>query len=107
VQEDPALVEVRFVGGACLGDLASKGAGHGHQHSRPCIVGVGLCREGDEALEGPGLVEVVPFSLLGSGAALMPVDAAIVAGGASGVLVVLAFMGAAGAAPVISGVPPR
>jgi dihydrodipicolinate synthase/N-acetylneuraminate lyase len=51
-------------------------------------------------------VEVVPFSLLDSVAALMPVGAAVVAGGASGVLVVLAVMGAAGAAPVVSGVPP-
>jgi hypothetical protein len=61
---------------------------------------------GDEALEGPGSVAVVPFSPLGSGAALVPVGAAVVAGGASGVLVVLAVMRAAGAAPVISGVPP-
>jgi hypothetical protein len=36
----------------------------------------------------------------------VPVGAASVVGGASGVLVVLAVMGAAGAAPVISGVPP-
>jgi hypothetical protein len=63
-------------------------------------------RGGDEALEGASLVEVVPFSLLGSGAALVPVGAAVVAGGASGVLVVLAVVGAAGAAPMISGVPP-
>jgi hypothetical protein len=42
VQEDPALVEVRLVGGARLGDLASEGAGHGRQHSRPCIVSMGL-----------------------------------------------------------------
>jgi hypothetical protein len=61
---------------------------------------------GDEALEGPGSVEVIPFSPLGSGAALVPVGAAIVAGGTSGVLVVLAVMGAAGADPVIFGVPP-
>jgi hypothetical protein len=63
-------------------------------------------RGGDEDLEVPGLVEVVPFSPLGSGAALVPVGAAVVAGGTSGVLVVLAVMGAAGAVPVISGVPP-
>jgi hypothetical protein len=63
-------------------------------------------RGGDEALEGLGSVEVVPFSPLGSGAALMPVGAAVVTGGASGVLVVLAVVGAAGAAPVISGAPP-
>jgi hypothetical protein len=44
-------------------------------------------------------VEVVPFSPLGSGAALMSVGVAVVAGGASGVLVVLAVVGAAGAAP--------
>jgi hypothetical protein len=61
---------------------------------------------GDEALEGPSLVEVVPFSPLNLGAALVPVGVAVVAGGASGVLVVLAIMGAAGSAPVISGVPP-
>jgi hypothetical protein len=58
----------------------------------PNISGMG----GDEALEGPGSVEVVPFSPLGSGAALVPVGAAVVAGGASGVL---AVVGAADAAP--------
>jgi hypothetical protein len=63
-------------------------------------------RGGDENLEGPGSVEVVPLLPLGSGAALMPVGAAVVAEDASGVLVVLAIVGAAGAAPVISGVPP-
>jgi hypothetical protein len=63
-------------------------------------------RGGDEALEGPGSVEVVPLSPLGSGAALAPVGAAGVAKGASRVLVVLAVVGAAGAAPVVSGVPP-
>jgi hypothetical protein len=51
-------------------------------------------------------VEVVPFSPLGSGAALMPDGAAIAAEGASGVVVVLAIVGAAGAAPVVSSVPP-
>jgi hypothetical protein len=63
-------------------------------------------RGGDEALEGPGSVEVVPFLSLGSGAALVLVGTAVVAEGTSGVLVVLAVMGAAGTAPVISGVPP-
>jgi hypothetical protein len=63
-------------------------------------------RGGDEALEGPGSVEVVPFLSLGSGAALVLVGMAVVAEGTSGVLVVLAVMGAAGTAPVISGVPP-
>jgi hypothetical protein len=63
-------------------------------------------RGGDEALEGPGSVEVVPFLPLDSGAALMPVGAAVVARGASGVLVMLAIVGEAGAAPMISGVPP-
>jgi hypothetical protein len=63
-------------------------------------------RGGDGALEGPGSVEVVPFSPLGSGAALVLDGAAIVAEGASGVVVVLAVVGAAGAAPVVSGVPP-
>jgi hypothetical protein len=63
-------------------------------------------RGGDGALEGPGSVEVVPFSPLGSGAALVPDGAAIVAEGASGVVVVLAVERAAGAAPVVSGVPP-
>jgi hypothetical protein len=41
-------------------------------------------RGGDGALEGPGLVEVVPFSPLGLGAALVPGGAAVVAEGASG-----------------------
>jgi hypothetical protein len=63
-------------------------------------------REGDGALEGPVSVEVVPFSPLGSGAALVPDGAAVVAEGASGVVVVLAIVGAVGAAPVVSGVPP-
>jgi hypothetical protein len=71
-------------------------------------------RGGDEALEGPGSVEVVLLSPLGSGAALsgkgaalVPVGAVGVAEGASGVLVVLVVVGAVGAAPVDSGVPPR
>jgi hypothetical protein len=95
-------------------------------------------RGGDEALEGPSSVEVVLLSVLRSGAALSiegatlapasaagvaegasgvlvvlavvgaaaPASAAGVAEGASGVLVVLAVVGAAGAAPVVSGVPP-
>jgi hypothetical protein len=37
-------------------------------------------REGDEALEGPSLVEVLPFSPLGSGAALVTDGAAVVVG---------------------------
>jgi hypothetical protein len=63
-------------------------------------------RGGDGALEGPGSVEVIPFSPLGSGAALGPDGAAVPTKGASGVVVVLATVGAAGAAPVVSGVPP-
>jgi hypothetical protein len=63
-------------------------------------------RGGDVALEGPGLVEVVPLSPLGSGAVPELGGAVFLAGGASGVVVVLATEGAAGAAPVISGVPP-
>jgi hypothetical protein len=63
-------------------------------------------RGGDEALEGPGSVEVAPVSLRGEGAVLAPVSMAGAAGGASGVQVVLAVVGAAGAAPVVSGVPP-
>jgi hypothetical protein len=63
-------------------------------------------RGGDGALEGPGSVEAVPFSPIGSGAALVPDGTAVVAEGASGVVVVLAIVGAAGAAPVVSGVPP-
>jgi hypothetical protein len=70
-------------------------------------------RGGDEALEGPGSVEVILLSALGSGAALSvegatlaPAGAAGVAEGASGVLVLLAVMGAAGAAPMVPGVPP-
>jgi hypothetical protein len=71
-------------------------------------------REGDEALEGPGSVEVILLSTLGSGAALSiegatlaPAGAASVAEGASGVLVVLAVVGTAGAALVVCGVPLR
>jgi hypothetical protein len=63
-------------------------------------------REGDGALEGPGSVEVVPFSSLSSGAALTPDGAAVAVEGASRVVVVLAIVGEAGAAPVVSGVPP-
>jgi hypothetical protein len=63
-------------------------------------------RGGDAALEGAGSVEVVLFSPLGSGAALEPDGAAIPVEGASGVVLVLATAGAAGAAPVISSVPP-
>jgi hypothetical protein len=70
-------------------------------------------RGGDEALEGPSSVEVVLLLPLGSGAALSgkgaaltPVSAAGVAEGASRVLVVLAVVGTAGTAPVVSGVPP-
>jgi hypothetical protein len=119
VQEGPALVEARFISGVCLGDPASEGAGRGSKHPHPHVIGISVGlpkisgRGGDEALEGPGLVEVVLLSplssgaaLSGKGAALMPVGAAGVAGGASGVLVVLAVMGAAGATPVVSGVPP-
>jgi hypothetical protein len=70
-------------------------------------------RGGDEALEGPGSVEVVLLSPLGSEAALsgkgappVPVGTVDAVGGTFGVLVVLAVVGEAGAAPVISGVPP-
>jgi hypothetical protein len=70
-------------------------------------------RGGDGALEGPGSVEVVPLSLWGSGVApsiesAVPVPAgdAGVAKGAPGALDVLAFAGAAGDAPVVSGLPP-
>jgi hypothetical protein len=70
-------------------------------------------RGGDEALEGPGSMEVVLLSVLGSGAApsgegatLAPVGAAGVAEGAPGALVVLAVEGAVGATPMVSGVPP-
>jgi hypothetical protein len=63
-------------------------------------------RGGNEALEGPGSVEVTPLSPRGEGAVLAPVGAAGAAGCASEVQVVLAIVGAAGAAPVVSGVPP-
>jgi hypothetical protein len=63
-------------------------------------------REGDGALEGPGSVEAVLFSPLGSGAALVSDGAAVLVEGASGAVVVLATEGAAAAAPVVSGVPP-
>jgi hypothetical protein len=52
-------------------------------------------------------VEAIPFSPLGSGAALVPGGAAIPAEGASGVVVVLAVVGVVGAAPMVSGVPLR
>jgi hypothetical protein len=63
-------------------------------------------RGDDGALEAPGSLEVIPSAPLGSGAALMPIGVAAVAEGTSGVLVVLAVVGATPAAPVISGVPP-
>jgi hypothetical protein len=51
-------------------------------------------------------VEVILLSLLESGAVPELGGAAVLAGGASGVVVVLATEEAAGAAPVVSGVPP-
>jgi hypothetical protein len=75
---------------------------HGDPRWPPKISG----RGGDEALEGPGSVEVILLSLPGARAILAPVGADGAAGGASGVLVVLAVVGVAGAAPVVSGVPP-
>jgi hypothetical protein len=51
-------------------------------------------------------VEVVPLSPLGSGAVPELGGAAVLAGGASGVVVALATEGAAPAAPIVSGVPP-
>jgi hypothetical protein len=51
-------------------------------------------------------MEVILLSLLGSGAIPELGGAVVLAGGASGVVVVLATEGAAGAAPVVSGVPP-
>jgi hypothetical protein len=63
-------------------------------------------RGGNVALEGSGAVEVVLLSLLGSGAIPELGGAAVLARGASGVVVVLATEGAAGAAPIVSGVPP-
>jgi hypothetical protein len=51
-------------------------------------------------------VEVIPFSPLGLGAGIVPDGAAVAAEGAFGVAVELAIVGAAGAAPVVSGVPP-
>jgi hypothetical protein len=52
-------------------------------------------------------VEVALLSLLGSGAVPELGGAVVLAGGASGVVLVLATEGAAGAAPVVSGVPPE
>jgi hypothetical protein len=70
-------------------------------------------RGGDEDLEGHSSVEVVLLSALASaaapsveGATLAPAGAAGVAEGALGVLVVLAVERVAGAAPVVSRVPP-
>jgi hypothetical protein len=51
-------------------------------------------------------VVAVLFSPRGSGAALVPDGAAVLVEGASGAVVVLATVGAAAAAPVVSGVPP-
>jgi hypothetical protein len=59
-------------------------------------------RGGDVALEGPGSVEVVPLSPLGSGAVPELGRAVVLAGGASEVVVVLATEGAA----PVSGAPP-
>jgi hypothetical protein len=67
--------------------------------SLPSIFG----RGGDAALEGSGVVEVVP---LGSGAVPELGGAAVRAEGASRLVVVLAIEEAAGAAPIISDVPP-
>jgi hypothetical protein len=50
-------------------------------------------RGGDIALDGPGSVEVVLLSLLGSGAVPELGGAVVLAGGASGVVVVLATGG--------------
>jgi hypothetical protein len=50
-------------------------------------------------------VEVILLSLLGSGAVPELGGAAVLAEGASGVVVVSATEGAAGAAPIVSGVP--
>jgi hypothetical protein len=63
-------------------------------------------RGDDEALEGPGSVEVAPLSPHGEGAVLALVSMVGTAGGPSGVQVVLAIAGAVGDAPVVSGVPP-
>jgi hypothetical protein len=68
----------------------------------PSISGGGC----DGALEGPGSVEAILFSPLGSGAALVPNGMTALVEGASEVVVVLATAGAATAAPIISGVPP-
>jgi hypothetical protein len=90
--------------------MAASTPDHGSTAWGSAVILVGLPnifgRGGDKALEGPGSVEVVPFSPLGSGAALVLDGAAVAAEGASGVVVVLAVVGAAGAAPVVSGVPP-
>jgi hypothetical protein len=47
VQKGLALFEAHFISGACLGDLALKGAGHGRKHPCPCIVGIGMGFRGD------------------------------------------------------------
>jgi hypothetical protein len=91
--------------------MATSTPAHGSSAWGSAVILVGLPvisgRGGDGALEGPGSLEVVPFSPLGSGAALVPNGATVAAEGASGVMVVLAIVGTAGAAPVISGVPLR
>jgi hypothetical protein len=83
--------------------MAASTPGHGSSAWGSAAILAGLPvisgRGGDGALEGPGSVEVVLFWPLGSGPALMPDGAAVATEGASGVLVALAVMGAAGAAP--------
>jgi hypothetical protein len=90
--------------------MAASTPAHGSSAWGSAVILAGLPnisgRGGNGALEGPGSVEVVPFSPLGSGTALAPDGATIAAEGAFGVVVVLAVVGAAGAAPVFSGVPP-
>jgi hypothetical protein len=96
-------------------------------YPHPCLVGIGVRvrgnpqgppqtsgRGGDGALEGPYSVEVISPSVRCSGAApsiewaaLSPAGAAGVAEGATGALGALAMEGAAGAAPVVSSLPPR
>jgi hypothetical protein len=70
-------------------------------------------RGGIEALEGPGSMEVVLLLALGLGAALSVEGATLALAGAAGVaegalgaLAALAIEGTAGAAPVVSDVPP-
>jgi hypothetical protein len=83
--------------------MAASTPSHGSSAWDSAVILAGLPsisgRGGDGVLEGPSSVEVIPFSPPGLGAAFVPGGTAVAAEGASGVVVVLAIVGAAGTAP--------